>query len=493
MSEYINQQFKAMGVAQVIAVLKTPAALAGTTKAGVAIGVGAIPLPSPADAPALAGLENHFQNSELSQKSALAAAAGINSAVSLQATSAVAVAPTRRPRKAVGPSPVRYFPNLGVLFGTVTLEGLASLRADERVATVTGAPQIGLIHPKRVAAAKLASDITWGIDFLKVPRLWQEGLTGKGVRVAHLDTGVDGKHPALKKAIGSFGEFDMIGELVDPSPDPFDTGDHGTHTAATIAGRETGGKKVGVAPGAELSSAIVVEGGEVVARVLAGMDWALTQGVRVLSMSLGFRGWWEDFIPITQILRSQNILSVIAVGNEGPGTSRSPGNYPEVLSVGAIDKHKSIAPFSSSQKFKRADNPIVPDLVAPGVDIMSAKPGGGYQSMDGTSMATPHIAGLAALLFEAAPHASISDVETAIYNSCKLDPSMLSDLANRGYPSAVQALYMLTGVKLTTSKGAAKKGELAKKVPRKKAITKKSAAKKSSAKASGKGGKVSKR
>ena len=145
-----------------------------------------------------------------------------------------------------------------------------------------------------------------------------------------------------------------------------------------------------------MSSAIVIEGGEVVARVLGGMDWALSQGAQVLSMSLGFRGWWEDFIPIIQILRSQNVLPIIAVGNENAGTSRSPGNYPDVLSVGAHDKNRTVAPFSSSQRFKRDNEPIVPDLVAPGVDVISARPGGGYQSMDGSSMATPHVAGLAA-------------------------------------------------------------------------------------------------
>jgi subtilisin family serine protease len=143
---------------------------------------------------------------------------------------------------------------------------------------------------------------------------------------------------------------------------------------------------------------VVIEGGDVLARVLGGMDWAVGQGVRVLSMSLGLRGWWDDFQGLTRLLRERNILPVFAIGNEGPGTSRSPGNYPESLSVGAHDPEWKVAEFSSSQRFTRRRQPLVPDLVAPGVGVVSAKQGGGWQVMDGTSMATPHVAGAGVLL-----------------------------------------------------------------------------------------------
>ena len=107
--------------------------------------------------------------------------------------------------------------------------------------------------------------------------------------------------------------------------------------------------------------------------------------------------------------RAQGILPLFAVGNEGPGTSRSPGNYVEALSVGATDRDDDVALFSSSQRFDRQSDLIVPDLVAPGVSVISARPGGGSQSMDGTSMATPHTAGLAALLLEAKPDATVDE------------------------------------------------------------------------------------
>jgi len=198
-----------------------------------------------------------------------------------------------------------------------------------------------------------------------------------------------------------------------------------------------------MAPEAMLASALVIEGGNAIARVLGGMDWAVGQHVRVLSMSLGFRGWWEDFVPITRILRSRQVLPVFAVGNEGPGTSRSPGNYSQSLSVGAMDKNHSVAYFSSSQRFQRTRDPLVPDLIGPGVGITSAKPGGGWQDMDGTSMATPHIAGLAALLMQARPKATIARIERAIFESCQLEPTMPADRANRGLPDGVRALALL--------------------------------------------------
>lgn len=438
MASLIENQLEASGVAQVIVILKSPPP---PPKPAAAAGAMALAAATPAAAPVLAGLDQYFVQSELSQNFALAAA-GMTMATSL--ASAAAKHRTRTP-----PS-VLHFPNLGILLGTVDRQGLAGLRADERVDQVSGASQPSLIRPVAVQTAKLAQQRTWGIDFLEVPKLWAQGLTGKGVRVAHLDTGADGKHPALKTAITAFAEFDFLGFQVKPTPKPHDTDEHGTHTAATIAGRPVQGRSVGVAPAAELSSAIVIEGGNVIARILGGMDWAVAQKVRVLSMSLGLRGFVDDFLALTQILRARNILPVFASGNEGPGTSRSPGNYAEALSVGANDAAATVASFSSSQRFARVKDPLVPDLVAPGVDVISAKPGGGFQSMSGTSMATPHIAGLAALLFEAKPSATANEVEAAIFKSCKLK-TINPNRGNRGFPNAPRAFSSLTGTPLATS------------------------------------------
>jgi subtilisin family serine protease len=195
--------------------------------------------------------------------------------------------PSRARAAETAPGP-RFYPNLGVMLGTATREGVAALRADPRVRRLAGAPPISLIRPSRKAAAKLGGRLTWGLKAMGAGKLWDQGLSGKGVLVGHLDTGVDGKHPALKGAVAHFAEFDDLGREVQPAPAPFDSEDHGTHTAATIAGRPVKSRHVGVAPGCRLASAVVVEGGNVVARVLGGMDWAVGHGVRILSMSLGY-------------------------------------------------------------------------------------------------------------------------------------------------------------------------------------------------------------
>jgi subtilisin family serine protease len=255
--------------------------------------------------------------------------------------------------------------------------------------------------------------LAWGLEALRVEQLWAQGLTGLGVKVGHLDTGVDASHPALKGRVAGFAEWDLLGRRVEGA-EPHDSDFHGTHTAGIIGGRAVNHRAIGVAPGCELYSGLVIEGGQVLARVLGGMEWLLDEGCRVLSMSLGWRGYDPTFLAIIRRLRQQGILPIFAIGNEGPGNSRSPANYPETLSVGAIDRDRRVAPFSGSVRFNRDLDPIQPDVVAPGVEIVSAKPGGGYQAMDGTSMATPFVAGVAALLWQARPDATVDQIELAI-------------------------------------------------------------------------------
>ena len=424
-SPQIVQQFTATGVAQVIVVMKRP--VASPTAA--------------ARRNPVARLAKHFVTSERSTDAAIH-----NALMTRAARGEAAVVRVARARRRVpAPPRVRIYPNLGVMLGTVRPEGLHALRRDGDVAAVTGAPHFTLIKPRVAVDATPRTKIGWGIEALEVPELWKAGLTGKGVVVAQLDTGADGRHPALRGAFAAFAEFDALGAEVTPTPRPHDTGEHGTHTAATVAGRAVGGFSMGVAPGAKLASAIVIEGGNVVARVLAGLDWALGHQAKVLSMSLGLPGWWDDFVPIIRILRARGVLPVIAVGNEGPGTSRSPGNYSQALSVGAVTNSLAVADFSSSQHFDRTADPIVPDLVAPGVDIISAVPGNRYKLMSGTSMATPHVAGFAALLFEAKPGATIDEIERAILKSCARPAGMTPERGGHGVPNAPRALAVLMG------------------------------------------------
>jgi subtilisin family serine protease len=107
------------------------------------------------------------------------------------------------------------------------------------------------------------------------------------------------------------------------------------------------------------------------------------------------------------------------------------------------DEGGSVDPLSSSQRFQRPDDPGTPDLVGPGVDVVSCMPNGGFAQSSGSSMATPHIAGLAALLLEAKPHATTDELEAAIFASCNLPPTMSVDRANRGIPNGPRALRVL--------------------------------------------------
>jgi subtilisin family serine protease len=326
------------------------------------------------------------------------------------------------PAGSCGPA-VRNFPRLGVMIGFTDAPGAAALVADPAVALMAPAAAPSLIRPVRraPAAAATSAEPAWGIAALDAPRLWATGVTGAGVRIGHLDTGVDADHAALRGRVTAWAEFDANGNRVTGSR-PRDPDGHGTHTAGTLcgtAGRGRTGGAIGMAPGAELCSAMVIEGGRVLLRIIAGMEWVISEGARVLSMSLGIRGYTPFAVELMARLRQAGVLPVIAIGNEGPGTSRSPGNYPEALSVGAADRRGRVADFSSSMRFERAVEPTAPDVVAPGVEIVSARAGGGREVMDGTSMATPHVAGLAALLFSARPAATVADVEAAIFASAR--------------------------------------------------------------------------
>ena len=203
--------------------------------------------------------------------------------------------------------------------------GLAALRQEAGVADVVAASQLRLIKPVAATATQVQPGFSWGLLALGVDKLHAQGITGKGVLVGHLDTGIDASHPALAGVLKSFAEFDSLGNRV-VGAKPSDSDEHGTHTAGTIPGQLVHGVQFGVAPGARLASAMVIEGGNVLARILGGMNWVVGQKVRILSMSLGLIGTRDTFLALTQILRARGVLPVFAVGNEGAGTSRNTRN-----------------------------------------------------------------------------------------------------------------------------------------------------------------------
>ena len=295
-----------------------------------------------------------------------------------------------------------HFPFLGAVHGLIDQKGLDRLADHDAVHSLHHAPDPGFIRPVAMADVDTPpAGETWGLKFIRATELWKQGFTGQGIVVAHLDSGVDSQHAALRGSIEKVAKFDLDGNPVEP-PSPYQgVDDHGTHTAGTVAGRQIDGAPViGVAPGAELVDATIAGQGGSATRVIAGMNWALGKGARVMSLSVGFLTRDESYLGIIKTLREQQLLPIIAIGNDGPGTTRCPGNLDSVLSVGSIDEQGNVAPDSSSAS--PGDVAVGPVLSAPGVRVLSAKRFGGYLESSGTSMATPHVAGLAAPLVEVA-------------------------------------------------------------------------------------------
>ncbi|MGW6934878.1 S8 family peptidase [Lentzea sp. NPDC054927] len=251
------------------------------------------------------------------------------------------------------------------------------------------------------------------------PEAWQAGVTGKGVKVAVLDTGVDEKHPDLQgKQVAEKNFTD--------SPDNTDEVGHGTHVASTIASK--GEKYRGVAPDAEiLDGKVCYPGGCTESAILGGMQWAAEQGAHVINMSLG-GGDTPDIDPIEEAVNrisgQTGALFVIAAGNSGrPETIGSPGSAESALTVGAVDRNDGIAPFSS--RGPAADGAVKPDVTAPGVDIVAAEAGTqGHVAMSGTSMATPHVAGVVALLKQQHPDWTGTRLKATIMASAKANPAL---------------------------------------------------------------------
>lgn len=268
----------------------------------------------------------------------------------------------------------------------------------------------GHVHdaPSSAAAVHAAVRHSWCLDLIGIPRTYRKA-TGKGVRVAVLDTGIDRQHPDLAARIVAYRNFST-------GSSDNDVVQHGTHCAGVIAGaaKAAGGVRYGVAPAVELVVGKVLNdsGSGYDNDILDAIDWAIDQGARVISMSLGSaRGVGQDYarpyeLIAGHLLGSQpGVLIVAAAGNESRrdlgriSPVGNPAACPSILSVAAADRQSSVAYFSCGS----LDGIGAVDISAPGVDVLSARPGGGTQFMSGTSMATPHVAGVAALYAQLHP------------------------------------------------------------------------------------------
>ena len=255
------------------------------------------------------------------------------------------------------------------------------------------------------------SETTYGLDQINAPAIWEAYDTrGAGTSVAVLDTGVDEEHPDLD--VAEWAEFDEDGNEVDS--DPHDANGHGTHVSGTVAGPESPEGDVpayGVAPDTDLYHGKVLndDGGGTFTQIIAGMEWAVEEDADVVSMSLGAEGYFDDLVDPVRNAQAVGTMVVASSGNDGEDTSGSPGNVYDATSVGASDENEDIAGFSSGELIETGDaweDPpadwpdeyVVPTIAAPGVDVLSAAPGGDYNANSGTSMAAPHVSGAVALL-----------------------------------------------------------------------------------------------
>ncbi len=283
--------------------------------------------------------------------------------------------------------------------------GLAKLWLDGRVKTTLheSVPQIG------------------------APEAWAAGYDGTGVKVALLDTGVDVHHPDLSTQIDDTHSFV-------PDEGIADVDGHGTHVASTIVGTGAAmnGYYKGVAPGAHLEVGKVLDdtGSGQDSWVMAGMEWAATSGAKVVNMSLGDPSAPTDGSdPMAQevdaLSDQYGTLFVIAAGNNGPQTVTSPGTAASALTVGAVDKQDQLAWFSSTGPVV-GTGALKPDIVAPGVSITAARSEdmtdgstGWYRTLDGTSMATPHVTGSAAILAQQHPGWTGARLKQQLMSSAK--------------------------------------------------------------------------
>lgn len=293
---------------------------------------------------------------------------------------------------------------------------------------------------------KITASLAESTAQIGAPEVWAGGDTGQGVTVAVLDTGIDVAHPDFEGRLGATASFV-------PDEDITDRNGHGTHVASTVAGTgaASGGAERGVAPGATLAIGKVLSnaGSGFDSWAISGMEWAARdQHARIISMSLG-SGPSDGHDPMSQavddLTAETGALFVIAAGNAGAENSiGSPGAATSALTVGAVDGSDDLASFSSGGP-RLGDGAIKPEITAPGVNITAARSqfapegSGSYQSLSGTSMATPHVAGAAALLLQAHPDLTAQQLKDDLVSTSKATPQYTPFQAGNGRVDTVAA------------------------------------------------------
>ena len=289
----------------------------------------------------------------------------------------------------------------------------------------------------------------------RAPELWGEGLTGRGVGIAILDTGL-AAHPEITGRVAHFKD------LVNGRLEAYDDHGHGTHVGSLAAGNQAG-----TAPEAHLVGIKVLDdtGEGRFSDVIKGIQWAVENreehNIKVLNLSLGGKAdlpYRED--PVAQALdaaREKGLVAVVAAGNDGPFTRSilTPAHAEHVVTVGASNTVETVTVEDdrvgsfSSRGPTRTDGLVKPDLIAPGVRVSAADgDGSGYTSRSGTSMAAPLVAGITAQLLEAHPQASPDQLKEALMRGAReLEGAGDATVQGQGVVDAVEALAHLDALR----------------------------------------------
>lgn len=232
---------------------------------------------------------------------------------------------------------------------------------------------------------------------------------GEMVRVGLLDTAIDAGRPELCDGLAAQRFFLLNGLGSEPVVTAGGAA-HGTHCAGLILGLSPEPPAPGADARIRIVAGTVLDEGEVLARVLLGLDWLMDCNVSVVCLPLGFRRPTPVLDELLWRMAGADVLVIAPSGNDGAGRVCSPGDHPAVLTVGACDERGGVASFSGSLYDQRAGSCHKPDLLAPGYDVLSAAPGGGWARKAGTSMAAATVAGAAARLRAAMPEASAASI-----------------------------------------------------------------------------------
>ncbi|MBI4864172.1 MAG: S8 family serine peptidase [Candidatus Riflebacteria bacterium] len=333
----------------------------------------------------------------------------------------------------------REFPLLGMTATQLPSEKVQRLAASRAVRSVlldsgegsSDASQAAPEPPSPVALEERGKGVTWGLAAIEAERTWKElGVTGQGVRVGIVDSGIDASNPMFSSRVVGWKDF------ISGASAPGDVHGHGTHIAGTIAGTATpDGVKIGVAPGASLVIARAShDNGFTTSSAIAAMEFvadpdgdpSTDDGARVVNCSFSNFPKEDDpiFTECIERLSARNVFVVFSAGNNGQTGADSVGS-PGVLScsftIGAVgsDSRRWLASsYGAAHLGNRPRGYLKPDVVGPGNDILSVLPGPATGRWNGTSMATPHIAGVAALMFQAHPKLTVKEAREIIEDTC---------------------------------------------------------------------------